>query len=90
MLEEDVEEILKIYGLRWNVETDIGSLKGTLRLDPLTCKTPEMVDKEIQIAMLSYNLVRAVIYQAAQQAGAAPRSNAYSNSMEPKSPLRQP
>ena len=73
-LEEDVEEILNIYGLRWNVETDIGSLKGTLRLDPLTCKTPEMVDKEIQIAMLTYNLVRAVIYQFAQQAGAAPRS----------------
>ena len=73
-LEEDVAEILKIYGLRWNVETDLGSLKGTLRLDQLTCKTPEMVDKEIQIAMLSYNLVRAVIYQAAQQAGATPRS----------------
>ena len=73
-LEDDVEAILKIYGLRWNVETDIGSLKGTLRLDHLTSKTPQMVDKEIQIAMLSYNLVRAVIYQAAQQAGAAPRS----------------
>ena len=73
-LEEDVAEILKIYGLRWNVETDIGALKGALRLDQLTCKTPGMVDKEIQIAMLSYNLVRAVIYQAAQQAGAVPRS----------------
>jgi hypothetical protein len=73
-LEEDQKEIVKIYGQRWNVETDIGSLKGTLRLDQLTSKTPQMVDKEIQIAMLSYNLVRTVIYQAAQQTGVAPRS----------------
>ena len=33
-----------------------------------------MVDKEIEIAMMSYNLVRAAIYQAAQQVGTAPRS----------------
>ncbi len=37
-LEEDREEILKIYGLRWNVETGIGSLKGAPRLDQLTSK----------------------------------------------------
>ena len=73
-LEDDKAEIVNIYGQRWNVETDIGTLKGTLRLDQLTSKTTKMVDKEIQIAMLSYNLVRAVIYQAAQKAGLAPRS----------------
>jgi len=72
-LEDDKEEIVNIYGQRWNVETDIGTLKGELRLDQLTCKTPQMVHKEIEIAMLSYNLVRAVVYQAAQQAGIAPR-----------------
>ena len=33
-----------------------------------------MVDKEIEIAIMGYNLVRAAIYQAAQQAGTAPRS----------------
>ena len=54
-------------------QTDLGSLKGTLRLDQLTCTTPQMVDKEIEIAMMSYNLVRTVICQAAQKAGTAPR-----------------
>ena len=72
-LDDDQEEIVKIYGRRWNIETDIGSLKGTLRLDQLTCKTPQMVDKEITIAIMSYNLVRAVMCQAAQRAGLAPR-----------------
>jgi hypothetical protein len=72
-LEEDKDEIIKLYGQRWNIETDLRSLKGTLRLEALTCNSPQMVDKEIEIAMVSYNLVRTVIYQAAQQAGIAPR-----------------
>jgi len=71
-LEDDRKEIVNLYGQRWNVETDIGTLKAELHLDQLSCKTTQMVDKEIEIAMLSYNLVRAVIYQAAQKAGIAP------------------
>jgi hypothetical protein len=35
-------------------------LKGTLELEQLTCTSPEMVAKEIDVAMLAYNLVRAV------------------------------
>jgi len=73
-LEEDKNEIIPLYGRRWSIETDLLSLKKTLRLAQLTCHSPEMVDKEIAIAMMSYNLVRTVIYQAAQQTGIAPRS----------------
>ncbi len=72
-LDDDQEKIVNLYGQRWNVETDIGTLKNELHLDQLSCKTPQMIDKEIEIAMLSYNLVRAVICQAAQKAGIAPR-----------------
>jgi len=53
---------------------DLRSLKSTLQLDDLTCTTPEMVAKEIDLALLSYNLVRAVMYQAAQKAGVQPRA----------------
>ena len=73
-LEEDRDQIVKLYGLRWNIETDLLSLKKTLRIAQLTCTTSQMVDKEIEVAVMSYNLARAVIYQAAQQAGVAPRS----------------
>ena len=80
-LDDDQEEIVKLYGQRWNIETGIGALKGTLRLDHLTSKTTEMVNKEIEIGIMSYNLVRTVMsaqelkahYQAAQQAGLTPR-----------------
>jgi hypothetical protein len=73
LLDEDQKEILDLYGRRWNIETDLRSLKSTLRLDELTCTTPEMVDKEIHLGLMAYNLVRAVIYTAAEQAGVEPR-----------------
>jgi len=73
LLDEDQKEILDLYGKRWNIETDLRSLKSTLRLDELTCTTPEMVDKEIHLGLMAYNLVRAVIYTAAEKAGVAPR-----------------
>ena len=43
-------------------------------MDELTCTTPQMVAKEINLSLLAYNLVRAVIYLAAQKAGVEPRS----------------
>ena len=67
------EQIVDLYGKRWSVEVDLRSLKGTLRLEELTCTSTEMVAKEIDVAMLAYNLVRAVIYLTARKAGLEPR-----------------
>jgi hypothetical protein len=73
-LADTPEKVVKTYGYRWNIEVDLRSLKSTLKLDELTCTTPEMVAKEIDLAMLSYNLVRAVMYLRAQKSGVAPRA----------------
>ena len=72
-LEDPAEQVAELYGKRWNMEVDLRSLKGTLRLEELTCQSTEMVAKEIDVALLAYNLVRAVIYQIARQAGLEPR-----------------
>jgi hypothetical protein len=72
-LEDPAEQVVELYGKRWNIEVDLRSLKGTLRLEELTCTSTEMVAKEIDVAMLAYNLLRAVIYQTARKAGLAPR-----------------
>jgi len=71
-------QILEIYGQRWGIETDLRTLKGTLHLEQLRCTTPEMVAKELDLAMAAYNLIRAVIYLAAQQAGLQPRTYSFS------------
>ncbi len=73
-LEAGPDQILQLYGSRWNVEGDLRSLKGTLDLEQLTCTTPEMVAREIDLAMLAYNLVRAVTCMAAQKAGLPSRA----------------
>jgi putative transposase len=72
-LEIEPEEAFSLYGQRWNIETDLRSLKSSLNLDQLTCTTPEMVAKELDLAMAAYNLVRAVTYTASLETGIPPR-----------------
>ena len=67
------EDLLELYGKRWNIELDLRTLKGTLKMEQLTSNSPEMAAKEIHAAMILYNLVRSVMYAAAAQAGIAPR-----------------
>ncbi len=76
-LQADQDEILNLYGSRWNIETDLRTLKSTLQLDQLTCTTPAMVAKELNLAIAAYNLVRAVICLAAQRSGLPPRSYSF-------------
>lgn len=72
------EELLNLYGQRWTIETDIRTLKTNLNLDQFTCATPDMVAKEIEMAMAAYNLVRAVTCQASEQSGIPPRGYSFS------------
>ena len=74
---EPVQQILELYGKRWNIETDLRTLKSQLRMDQLSCATPEMAAKEIQMAIAAYNLVRAVVGLAAQQSGLPPRDYSF-------------
>jgi hypothetical protein len=73
-LPDPAEELVNLYGQRWNIEVDLRILKSTLRLEELTCTTPAMVAKEIDLALLSYNLVRSVQYLTARKAGLEPRA----------------
>ena len=67
------EELLQLYGKRWDIELDLRTLKGTMQLEQLSGTSPDMVAKEIHAAMIAYNLVRAVMYAAAMKSGLTPR-----------------
>jgi putative transposase len=71
------KEVFALYGQRWVIETDLRTLKSTLCLDQLTCSTPDMVAKEIQLGIAAYNLVRAMIALASQQSGIPPRGYSF-------------
>jgi hypothetical protein len=70
--------LVQLYGLRWNVETDLRTIKKMIRLEMLQCQTPEMVAKELILAIMAYNLVRAVIDQSAQRTQMNPRNYSFS------------
>ncbi|MDQ1500599.1 MAG: hypothetical protein QOI86_3939 [Actinomycetota bacterium] len=67
-------DLAQVYRARWNAELDLRSLKQTLQMDVLRCKTPELVRKEIWAHILAYNLIRTVMAQAAAKRGIEPRS----------------
>lgn len=78
-LEEPPEVLTELYRRRWDIELDIRSLKQTLRLHSLSAKTPEMVEKELLLAIAGYNLVRSVQMEAARIANLEPRRLSFSH-----------
>lgn len=63
-----------LYQMRWNIEVDFRTIKATLEMDVLRCKSQPMVDKEIAVYFLAYNLVRWAMAKAAWLADVLPRS----------------
>ncbi len=59
------EAIITLYRRRWAVELCFRDIKTTLGLDVLRCHTPELVEKEVWLQAMAYNLVRALMLEAA-------------------------
>mgnify|MGYP000259360256 FL=1 len=83
----DSEEFAKsdladLYRARWNNELDLRSIKITLQMDILRCKTPELVRKEIWTHILAYNLIRTIMAQAATKHGIEPRSISFKGTLQ--------
>jgi hypothetical protein len=75
-------ELGSLYEHRWNVELDFRNIKTTLGLEVLSCKTPQMSEKELWVYMLAYNLIRLLMAQAAQQAGVHPRLLSFKHTVQ--------
>ena len=76
------EDLGQLYRARWNAELDLRSLKQTLQMDILRCKTPEMVRNEIWTHILAYNLIRTIMAQAATKHGIEPRSISFKGTIQ--------
>jgi hypothetical protein len=70
----DGGQIGGIFERRWDGEVDIRSVKSTMKMDVLRCKTPEMVRKEVWMHLLAYNLLRTVMAVAAAESQVEPRA----------------
>ena len=75
-------DLAELYRARWNAELDLRSLKQTMQMDILRCKTPELVRKEIWTHILAYNLIRTIIAQAATKHRIEPRTISFKGAIQ--------
>lgn len=76
------KELADVYWQRWNCEIDLRSIKQSMHMDVLRCKTPEMVVKEIYCHLLAWNLLRGVMTESAKKNGIMPRQISVKGTMQ--------
>jgi hypothetical protein len=76
------KELSDLYWRRWNCELDIRSIKHSLQMDVLRCKTPEMIRKEIWCHLLAYNLLRGTMVESAKRNDVLPRQLSVKGAMQ--------
>jgi hypothetical protein len=75
-------ELAALYARRWHIELDIRNIKTTLGMEVLRCMTPAMVEKELWVCLLPYNLIRLLMAQAAHTAGVCPRELPFKHTVQ--------
>lgn len=74
--------LASLYRQRWYAELDLRSLKAVLGMDVLRCKTPAMVRTEIWMTLLGYNVIRALMVQAAERHARDPRRLSFKGALQ--------
>jgi hypothetical protein len=71
-----------LYKSRWDVELDLRSIKETLGMNILSCKSAAMAEKEIWVYLLAYNLIRLMMAQSALLADTSPRQLSFKHCLQ--------
>lgn len=71
-----------LYRQRWQVEVDLRSIKAVMGMDILRAKSPRMIDKEIGVHLLAYNLVRGLMARAAAGAHLLARALSFKGTLQ--------
>ena len=75
-------DLQALYKNRWHVELDLRNIKTTLGMEMLSCLTPEMIEKEIWVYLLAYNLIRLLMAQSALLADVLPRQLSFKHTLQ--------
>ncbi len=76
------KDLEKLYAHRWQVEVNLRDIKNTLGMDVLSCKSPDMIEKEISVHMLAYNIIRAIMAEACCNHNAVPSKISFKGSVQ--------
>ena len=58
--------LAELYGKRWQIEGNFRDLKTTLGLDVLRTHSPALIEREVLVQGIAYNLVRALMLEASR------------------------
>lgn len=76
------EEIADLYMSRWNIELDLRSIKVVMKMDVLRCKKPELVEKEVWVHLLAYNIIRNLMVVTAAAHNVLPRELSFKGALQ--------
>jgi hypothetical protein len=76
------DDLAQVYRAHLNEVLDLWSIKITMKMDLLRCKTPELFRKEIWMHVLAYNLIRTIMAQTASQEGIAARTISFKETLQ--------
>lgn len=76
------KELALLYKRRWEIEVNLRSIKTILKMDKLSCKSPDMIKKEIGVHFLAYNIIRHIMVNACVQYGALPNKVSFKGSLQ--------
>jgi len=80
--EADKPSLKNLYKDRWHVELDFRNIKTTMGMETFSCKSPDMIEKEMWVYLLAYNLIRLVMAQSASLADLLPRQISFKHSLQ--------
>lgn len=89
------QDVQALYKKRWQIELSFRDIKTTLGMEVLRCKTPAMVEKELWVYLLAYNLIRRVMAHSSQWADCLPQQLSFKHTVQifrqiaPRSPLTE-
>jgi len=58
-------DLVALYFRRWDIELHFREIKIHLNMDVLRCLTPPMIERELRMHFIAYNLIRCVMQKAA-------------------------
>jgi len=60
-----LKSLAALYARRWHIELFLDDIKTTLHMDMLSCLSPVMAHKELEMHLIAYNLIRSIMAEAA-------------------------
>ena len=58
------QEVAHLYARRWKIELWFRDIKTSMGMEVLRCQSPRMVHKELEMFLIAYNLIRALMAEA--------------------------